>query len=221
MFPDTQSYGLVSITPGLIHTEQNRSIQFRKWNSHKATHRDKLLCNVFPLNTLSWKHVWGLPSGWESTCQGRGLGFNPWSGKMPHAVEQLSLWATTAEPELWRPRLQILSPLHCPAPQQEKPLRWEVRTPQLEREQPRLTATRESPRKSSEDPVRPQVNSSVQSLSCVRLFVIPWTEARQASLSITNSWSLTQIHVHWVCDAVKPSHPLSSPSPPAFNLSQH
>ena len=168
MFPDTQSYGLVSITPGLIHAEQNRSIQFRKWNSHKATHRDKLLCNVFPLNTLSWKHVWGLPSGWESTCQGRGLGFNPWSGKMPHAVEQLSLWATTAEPELWSPRLQILSPLHCPAPcgarapQQEKPLRWEVRTPQLEREQPRLTATRESPRKSSEDPVRPQVNSSVQ-----------------------------------------------------------
>ena len=31
--------------------------------------------------------------------------------------------------------------------------------------------------------------SSVQSLSCVRLFVTPWTAARQASLSITNSWS--------------------------------
>ena len=31
--------------------------------------------------------------------------------------------------------------------------------------------------------------SSVQSLSCVRLFVIPWIAARQASLSITNSWS--------------------------------
>ena len=31
----------------------------------------------------------------------------------------------------------------------------------------------------------------------------------------------TQIHVHWVCDAIQPSHPLSSPSPPAFNLSQH
>ena len=30
----------------------------------------------------------------------------------------------------------------------------------------------------------------VQSLSCVRLFVTPWTAARQASLSITNSWSL-------------------------------
>ena len=31
----------------------------------------------------------------------------------------------------------------------------------------------------------------------------------------------TQTHVHWVGDAVQPSHPLSSPSPPAPNLSQH
>ena len=31
----------------------------------------------------------------------------------------------------------------------------------------------------------------------------------------------TQIHVHWVCDAIQPSHPLLSPSPPALNLSQH
>ena len=32
---------------------------------------------------------------------------------------------------------------------------------------------------------------------------------------------LAQTHVHWVSDAIQPSHPLSSPSPPAFNLSQH
>ena len=32
---------------------------------------------------------------------------------------------------------------------------------------------------------------------------------------------LTQTHVHRVGDAIQPSHPLSSPSPPAFNLSQH
>ena len=31
----------------------------------------------------------------------------------------------------------------------------------------------------------------------------------------------TQIHVHLVSDAIQPSHPLSSPSPPAFNLSHH
>ena len=30
-----------------------------------------------------------------------------------------------------------------------------------------------------------------------------------------------QTHVHRVSDAIQPSHPLSSPSPPAFNLSQH
>ena len=32
---------------------------------------------------------------------------------------------------------------------------------------------------------------------------------------------LAQTHVHWVSDAIQPSHPLSSPSLPAFNLSQH
>ena len=32
---------------------------------------------------------------------------------------------------------------------------------------------------------------------------------------------LAQTHVHWVSDAIQPSHPLSSLSPPAFNLSQH
>ena len=31
----------------------------------------------------------------------------------------------------------------------------------------------------------------------------------------------TQTHVHRVGDAIQPSHPLLSPSPPAFNLSQH
>ena len=32
---------------------------------------------------------------------------------------------------------------------------------------------------------------------------------------------LTHTHVHWVSDAIQPSHPLSSPSPPTFNPSQH
>ena len=31
----------------------------------------------------------------------------------------------------------------------------------------------------------------------------------------------TQTHVNWAGEAIQPSHPLSSPSPPAFNLSQH
>ena len=32
---------------------------------------------------------------------------------------------------------------------------------------------------------------------------------------------LAQTHVHWVSDVIQPSHPLLSPFPPTFNLSQH
>ena len=35
--------------------------------------------------------------------------------------------------------------------------------------------------------------SSVQSLSCIQLFATPWTEAREDSLSIINSWSLLRL----------------------------
>ena len=49
--------------------------------------------------------------------------------------------------------------------------------------------------------------SSVQSLSHVLLFVIPWTAARQASLSLTNSCSLLTLTS---IELVMPSHPLSS-----------
>ena len=62
--------------------------------------------------------------------------------------------------------------------------------------------------------------SSIQSLSRVRLFATPWIAAHQTSLSITKSWSSFK-HVHWISDAIQPSHPLSSPSPPALNSSQH
>ena len=44
--------------------------------------------------------------------------------------------------------------------------------------------------------------SSVQSLSRVRLFVIPWIAARQAPLSITNTWSSTKL---MSIESVKPS----------------
>ena len=37
------------------------------------------------------------------------------------------------------------------------------------------------------------VSVSLQLLSCVRLFLTPWTAARQASLSITNSQSLPKL----------------------------
>ena len=63
------------------------------------------------------------------------------------------------------------------------------------------------------------VSVSVQLLSHVQLFATPWTAARQASLSITNSRSLPKVMS--IESAIQPSHPLSFPSPPAFNLSQH
>ena len=62
----------------------------------------------------------------------------------------------------------------------------------------------------------------VQSLSHVWLFVTSLDLiAHQASLSITNSRSLFKLMSIASGDAIQPSHPLSSPSPPTFNLSQH
>ena len=43
---------------------------------------------------------------WESACQCKGLGFDPWSWKTPHATGQLSPSATTTEPALYSHALQ-------------------------------------------------------------------------------------------------------------------
>ena len=61
---------------------------------------------------------------------------------------------------------------------------------------------------------------SVQLLSCVQL----WDpmDCRMPGLPVHHQLSeSTQTHVHWVSDAIQPSHPLLSPSSPTFNLSQH
>ena len=63
--------------------------------------------------------------------------------------------------------------------------------------------------------------SSVLLLNRVQHFANPWTAARQASLSITNSQSLLKVMFIQVCDTIQTSHPLSSSSPPTFNLSHH
>ena len=60
---------------------------------------------------------------------------------------------------------------------------------------------------------------SVQSLSCVQL-CDPWTaNIRPPCPSPTPR--VYQTHVHWIGDSIQPSHSLSSPSPPVFNVSQH
>ena len=63
--------------------------------------------------------------------------------------------------------------------------------------------------------------SSVQLLSCVRFFGTPRAAAHQASPSITNFRSLLKLMSIESVMAIQTSHPLSSSSPPAFNLSQH
>ena len=55
-------------------------------------------------------------------------------------------------------------------------------------------------------------------LSCVRLFATLWTAALQASLSPTLG---AHPNLCPLSDAIQPSHPLSSPSPPIFNLFEH
>ena len=62
--------------------------------------------------------------------------------------------------------------------------------------------------------------SSVQSLSRVQL-CDPMDCSMPGFPVHHQLLELAQIHVHQVGDAIQPSHPLSSPSPPAFNLSQH
>ena len=65
--------------------------------------------------------------------------------------------------------------------------------------------------------------SSVQLLSCIQLFATPWITARQASLSITNSWSLPKL---MSIESVMPSshlilcHPLIllPPIPPSIRV---
>ena len=91
--------------------------------------------SVLPI--FSFKSFIGLPwwcSGWESACRCRGHGFEPWSGRIPHAAEQLSPWATITEPARLEPVLR------------NKRGRNSERPARRDEEWPPLAATRESPR---------------------------------------------------------------------------
>ena len=64
--------------------------------------------------------------------------------------------------------------------------------------------------------------SSDKSFNQVQLFATPWTACPTPGFPVLRQFrELTQTHVHQVGGAIQPSHPLSSPSPAAFNLSQH
>ena len=63
-------------------------------------------------------------------------------------------------------------------------------------------------------------NSSVQSLSHVRLCIL--MDCSTPGLPVPHQFlKLAQTYIHWVGDTIQPSHPPSSPPPPAFNLFQH
>ena len=61
-------------------------------------------------------------------------------------------------------------------------------------------------RKEGKGPQQSSMSFSVQVLSHVRLFATPWTAARQASLSITSSWSLLKL---MSIESVMPSNHLT------------
>ena len=89
----------------------------------------------------------GLPwwcSGWESACQCGGHGFEPWSGRIPCAAEQVGPWATIAEPARLEPVFR-----NERGRDGEGPARHDE-------EWPPLAATREKPSHRGEDPTQPK-----------------------------------------------------------------
>ena len=62
---------------------------------------------------------------------------------------------------------------------------------------------------------------AVQSLSHVQLFATPMDCSTPGFPVLHHLPELGQTQVHWVSDAIQPSYPLSSPSPPTPNPSQH
>ena len=94
------------------------------------------LCDYNQLGLEVWENM-GLPSwrsSWESACQCRGHRFEPWSGKIPHATEQLGPWATTTEPARLEPVLRNKRGCNSERPAHR------------DEERPPLAATRESSR---------------------------------------------------------------------------
>ena len=131
-------------------------------------------CVDFPdllwgLNEIIYKniisrHPWW-PSDKESACQCKGHRLNPWSGKIPHTAGQLYLCSTSAEAIFWSPQAATREATTMRSPS---------------------TATKGSSCKATK-------SSSVLSLSHVRLFATPRTAECQASLFLTNSWSLIKL----------------------------
>ena len=137
-----------------------------------------------------------------------------------------SYWARALEPadhNYWALKPQLLKPA-CPragAPQ-EKLLQWEALAPQLRGNScsPQI----------DKSPAQPKINKIINKINSVQFSSVTQScptlcdpmDCSMPGLPVYRQLpELMQTHVHWVSDAIQPSHPLSSPSPPALNLSQH
>ena len=60
----------------------------------------------------------------------------------------------------------------------------------------------------------------VQLVNSIWIFATPWMQYARLPCP-QRLLEFAQIHVHWVNDAIQPSHPLTPPSSPAFNISQN
>ena len=118
---------------------ENIKEAWNKWNTMFKDRKIQYCKNINLPNSKAIKSVehrsrfntFGLPwwcSGWESACQCRRHGLEPWSGKIPHAAEQLGPWA------------------HLELVLRNKRGRDSERPAHLDEEWPPLATTRESPR---------------------------------------------------------------------------
>ena len=72
--------------------------------------------------------------------------------------------------------------------------------------------------------LKPELRDSISISSIIQSCPILWDPMNGSTTGLPVHHQLpesTQTHAHWVGDAIQPSYPLSSPSPPALNLSQH
>ena len=75
----------------LMQPQSHCSVYFLTWDTAPVDYHIFIRASL----GVSWLR------GKESTCQCKRHGFDPCLGKIPHAVKQLRLWATTTDPVLW------------------------------------------------------------------------------------------------------------------------
>ena len=141
-------------------------------------------------------------SGWKSSCQRRGQGFNPWSGKIPHAAGHLNPRATTSE--LHTPHIL------CSA------------TRDATARRSLHTATREySPLTTRESPLVQQQRLSTAIAAAQLLSRVRLCDAMDGSTPgfpvLHHLPEFPQTHVRWVGEAIQPSYLLLPSSSTPLN----